>query len=313
MMLYVLRRLAATVPVLLFVALFVFFLLRLTPGDPAVLIAGDQATETQIEAIRQQLGLDKPLLDQLVAWSGRILSGDLGRSVFSDMEVTRLIAMRVEPTVLLALVAIVMALAIALPLGTLAAVKAGSRTDRAVMAFAMIGFSSPVFVIAFLLVYVFALGLGWFPTQGYVPLANGVWPCLNSLILPGMALAMLYASLLARVTRATLLEVLSEDYVRTARAKGLMPTRVLVRHALQNAAIPIVTVVGVGIAALLGGVVVTETVFNIPGLGRLTTDAILRRDYPVVQGLILIFSGVYVLINLLVDLSYALFDPRVRY
>lgn len=313
MMLYVLRRLAATVPVLLFVALFVFFLLRLTPGDPAVLIAGDQATEAQIEAIRQQLGLDRPLIDQLAAWSLRILSGDLGRSVFSDMEVTRLIAMRVEPTVLLALVAIVMALVIALPLGTLAAVKAGSRTDRAVMAFAMIGFSSPVFVIAFLLVYVFALGLGWFPTQGYVPLSSGLWPCLNSLILPGMALAMLYASLLARITRASLLEVLSEDYVRTARAKGLMPLRVLVRHALQNAAIPIVTVVGVGIAALLGGVVVTETVFNIPGLGRLTTDAILRRDYPVVQGLILIFSGVYVLINLLVDLSYVLFDPRVRY
>ena len=313
MMLYVLRRLAATVPVLLFVALFVFFLLRLTPGDPAVLIAGDQATEAQIEAIRQQLGLDKPFIEQLLAWSGRILSGDLGRSVFSDMEVTRLIAMRVEPTALLALVAIVMALVIALPLGTLAAVKAGSRTDRAVMAFAMIGFSSPVFVIAFLLVYVFALGLGWFPTQGYVPLANGLWPCLNSLILPGMALAMLYASLLARITRASLLEVLSEDYVRTARAKGLMPLRVLVRHALQNAAIPIVTVVGVGIAALLGGVVVTETVFNIPGLGRLTTDAILRRDYPVVQGLILIFSGVYVLINLLVDLSYVLFDPRIRY
>lgn len=310
---YVLRRLAATVPVLVFVALFVFFLLRLTPGDPAVLIAGDQATEAQIEAIRQQLGLDRPLFEQLVAWTGRILSGDLGRSVFSDMEVTRLIGMRVEPTAMLALVAIVMALVIALPLGTLAAVTAGSRIDRAVMGFAMLGFSSPVFVVAFLLVYVFALTLGWFPTQGYVPLADGFWACLNSLILPGMALAMLYAALLARITRASLLEVLQEDYVRTARAKGLMPLRVLVRHALQNAAIPIVTVVGVGIAALLGGVVVTETVFNIPGLGRLTTDAILRRDYPVVQGLILIFSGIYVLINLLVDLSYVLFDPRVRY
>ncbi len=309
MMPYVLRRVAATIPVFVFVALFVFFLLRLTPGDPAVLIAGDQATEAQIETIRRQLGLDRPILEQLVAWTGRILSGDLGRSVFSDMDVT----MRIEPTALLALVAIVMALVIALPLGALAAVTAGSRIDRAVMAFAMLGFSSPVFVVAFLLVYVFALTLGWFPTQGYVPLADGVWACLNSLILPGMALAMLYAALLARITRTSLLEVLSEDYVRTARAKGLMPLRVLVRHALQNAAIPIVTVVGVGIAALLGGVVVTETVFNIPGLGRLTTDAILRRDYPVVQGLILIFSGVYVLINLLVDLSYVLFDPRVRY
>ncbi|MCU4178212.1 ABC transporter permease [Bosea sp. BH3] len=310
---YVLRRLAATVPVLAFVGLFVFFLLRLTPGDPAILIAGDQATTQQIAAIRTQLGFDRPLAQQLLAWAGQLAQGDLGRSVFSDMEVTRLIGMRIEPTAMLALVAILMALAIALPLGTLSALKAGSRTDRAVMAFAMVGFSSPVFVVAFLLVYVFALSLGWFPTQGYVPLSQGLLPCLNSLILPGLALAMLYAALLARVTRASLLEVLSEDYVRTAHAKGMKPGRVVLRHALKNCAIPVVTVVGVGIAALLGGVVVTETVFNIPGLGRLTTDAILRRDYPVVQGLILVFSLVYVTVNLLVDLSYVLFDPRIRY
>jgi len=310
---YVLRRLAATVPVLGFVGLFVFFLLRLTPGDPAILIAGDQATTQQIASIRAQLGLDRPLIEQLVSWAGQLAQGDLGRSVFSDMEVTRLIGMRIEPTAMLALVAILMALAIALPLGTLSALKAGSRLDRAVMAFAMVGFSSPVFVVAFLLVYVFALSLGWFPTQGYVPLAQGLLPCLNSLILPGLALAMLYAALLARVTRASLLEVLSEDYVRTAHAKGMRPALVVLRHALKNCAIPVVTVVGVGIAALLGGVVVTETVFNIPGLGRLTTDAILRRDYPVVQGLILVFSLVYVTVNLLVDLSYVLFDPRIRY
>lgn len=310
---FFLRRLAATVPVLAFVALFVFFLLRLTPGDPAVLIAGDQATTAQIEIIREQLGLNRPLIDQLVAWAGQIARGDLGRSVFSDMPVTQLIGLRVEPTAMLALVAIVMALAIALPLGASAAVNAGSRVDRAVMAFAMLGFSSPVFVVAFLLVYVFALTLGWFPTQGYVPLSAGLWPCLHSLILPGLALAMLYAALIARITRASLLEVLAEDYVRTAQAKGVQPKRILIGHALKNAAIPIVTVVGVGIAALLGGVVVTETVFNIPGLGRLTTDAILRRDYPVVQGLILLFSVVYVIVNFLVDLSYALFDPRIRY
>ncbi|CAM5218690.1 peptide ABC transporter [Bosea thiooxidans] len=310
---YVLRRVAATVPVLGFVGLFVFFLLRLTPGDPAILIAGDQATTAQIASIRTQLGLDLPLTDQLLAWAGQLAQGNLGRSVFSDMEVTRLIGMRIEPTAMLALVAILLALAIALPLGTLSALKAGSRVDRAVMAFAMVGFSSPVFVVAFLLVYVFALTLGWFPTQGYVPLAEGLLPCLNSLVLPGLALAMLYAALLARVTRASLLEVLSEDYVRTAHAKGVRPRRVVLRHALKNAAIPVVTVVGVGIAALLGGVVVTETVFNIPGLGRLTTDAILRRDYPVVQGLILVFSLVYVTVNLLVDLSYVLFDPRIRY
>ncbi|CAN7704814.1 ABC transporter permease [Bosea sp. LjRoot237] len=310
---YVLRRLAATIPVLAFVGLFVFFLLRLTPGDPAVLIAGDQATTEQIATIRTQLGLDKPLTEQLFAWADQLAQGNLGRSVFSDMEVTRLIGMRIEPTAMLALVAILMALAIALPLGTLSALKAGSRVDRMVMAFAMVGFSSPVFVVAFFLVYVFALTLGWFPTQGYVPLAQGLLPCLNSLVLPGLALAMLYAALLARVTRASLLEILAEDFVRTAHAKGLKPRMVVLRHALKNAAIPVVTVVGVGIAALLGGVVVTETVFNIPGLGRLTTDAILRRDYPVVQGLILVFSLVYVTVNLLVDLSYVLFDPRIRY
>lgn len=310
---YLLRRIAATVPVLGFVALFVFFLLRLTPGDPAALIAGDQATTAQIEIIREQLGLNRPLLDQMLTWGGQIARGDLGRSVFSDMPVARLIGLRIEPTAMLALVAIVMALAIALPLGTIAAVRAGSVFDRSVMGFAMLGFSSPVFVVAFLLVYVFALTLGWFPTQGYVPLSAGLLACLHSLVLPGLALAMLYAALLARITRASLLEVLAEDYVRTAEAKGVQPARIVLRHALKNAAIPIVTVVGVGIAALLGGVVVTETVFNIPGLGRLTTDAILRRDYPVVQGLILVFACVYVGVNLLVDLSYALFDPRIRY
>ncbi|MCZ0733089.1 ABC transporter permease [Phreatobacter sp. AB_2022a] len=310
---YVLRRLVATIPVLVLVALLVFFLLRLTPGDPAILIAGDQATTAQIAEIREKLGFDRPLTEQLFTYAGQLARGDLGTSIFSGMAVTRLIAMRVEPTAMLALVAIVLALVIAVPLGTLAAVRAGSAFDRAVMAFAMLGFSSPVFVIAFLLVYVFALGLGWFPTQGYVPLAKGLGPCLNSLALPGLTLALLYAALIARITRASLLEVLAEDYMRTARAKGLMPARVVLRHALKNAAIPIVTVVGVGIAALLGGVVVTETVFNIPGLGRLTTDAILRRDYPVVQGLILVFSALYVLINLLVDLSYVLFDPRVQY
>ncbi|MBR1221956.1 ABC transporter permease [Bradyrhizobium sp. U87765 SZCCT0131] len=310
---YALRRVVSTVPVFVFVALFVFFLLRITPGDPAIVIAGDQATSAQIEAVREQLGLNRPMIDQLSAWGGQLLHGDLGRSVFSDIPVTRLIAQRLEPTVMLALVAIVFALVIALPLGTLAAVRAGGLVDRIVMAFAVLGFSSPVFVVAFLLVYVFALSLGWFPTQGYVPLAEGFLACLRSLVLPGVALALLYASLLARVTRASLLEVLSEDYIRTANAKGLAPSRITIRHALSNAAVPIVTVVGIGMAALLGGVVVTETVFNIPGLGRLATDAIQRRDYPVVQGLILLFSSVYVVINLLVDLSYVLFDPRVRY
>jgi peptide/nickel transport system permease protein len=310
---YVLRRLIGTLPVFLFVGLFTFFLLRLTPGDPAALIAGDQATTAEIAKVRQTLGLDRPLTVQLAAWAGQLARGDLGRSVFSDMPVTRLIGQRAEATAMLALVGIVLSLVMALPMGVLAAVRSGGALDRLTMGFAVLGFSTPVFVVGFLLVYVFALSLGWFPTQGYAPLANGLWACLRSLFLPGLTLAFLYAALIARVTRASLLEVLHEDYVRTAKAKGVAPRRVVLRHALQNAAVPIVTVVGVGMAALLGGVVVTETVFNIPGLGRLTTDAILRRDYPVVQGLILLFSTIYVVINLLVDLSYGLFDPRVRY
>lgn len=310
---YALRRVLSTIPVFVFVGLFVFFLLRLTPGDPAIVIAGDQASSAQIEAIREQLGLNRPVLDQLLSWAAQLFRGDLGRSVFSDIPVTRLIGQRLEPTVMLALVAIIFSIVIALPLGTIAAVRAGGIVDRIVMALAVLGFSSPVFVIAFLLVYVFALTLGWFPTQGYTPLSDGPFACLRGLILPGMALALLYASLLARVTRASLLEVLSEDYIRTANAKGLTPARITIRHALSNSAVPIVTVIGIGMASLLGGVVVTETVFNIPGLGRLAADAIQRRDYPVVQGLILVFSSVYVVINLLVDLSYVLFDPRVRY
>lgn len=310
---YVARRLIATIPVLVLVSVFVFLLLHLAPGDPAALIAGDNVTTAELEAIRQNLGLNQPLIVQFFTWSTRILSGDLGRSIFSNMDVTTLLAMRVEPTIALALVSLVIAVVTALPLGALAALNAGGFIDRLIMAFAMLGFSAPVFVVGFLLVYAFALTLGWFPTQGYVPLSAGFWACLHSLILPGSTLALLYAALIARITRTSLLEVLSEDYVRSARAKGLRATYVLIRHALPNAAIPIVTVVGIGFATLLGGVVVTETVFNIPGLGRLVTDAILRRDYPVVQGLILLFSTVYVMVNLLVDLSYTLFDPRIRY
>jgi peptide/nickel transport system permease protein len=310
---YVIRRVLAAIPVLLLVAVFVFLLLQLTPGDPAVVIAGDYATTQQIEAIRQQLGLDEPLLQQMVAWFARLAQGDLGTSIFSRLPVTSLIVQRIEPTLVLSLYTIVLSIAFAVPLGVLAAYRAGSLIDRVVMGVAAFGFSAPVFVVGFLLVYVFALWLGWFPTQGYAPLAQGLAACLHSLTLPAITLALLYSALLARVTRASILEVLAEDYVRTAHAKGLPPRVVLARHALKNAAVPVITTIGVGIAALLAGVVVTETVFNIPGLGRLTADAILRRDYPVVQGLILLFATIYVAVNLLVDLAYVLFDPRIRY
>jgi peptide/nickel transport system permease protein len=285
----------------------------MTPGDPAVIIAGDYATSEQIAAIRSQLGLDRPLFDQFMTWLGRLVRGDLGVSIFSAKPVSELILQRLEPTLILALTTIVLSILIAVPLGVIAARRAGGLLDRGVMALAVVGFSTPVFVVGYLLIFVFALEFRWFPTQGYTPLATGLWPCLHSLLLPSVTLALLYLALIARVTRATVMEVLAEDYIRTAEAKGLGTSTILLWHTLKNAAVPIITVVGVGVAALLGGVVVTETVFNIPGLGRLTSDAILRHDYPVVQGLILVFAFTYVGINLLVDLSYVLFDPRIRY
>jgi peptide/nickel transport system permease protein len=310
---YVVRRLLATIPVLVIVGVLVFSLLQLTPGDPAAVLAGDYATPEQVAAIRAQLGLDRPVLAQFVSWATRILQGDLGASIYSNQPVALLIGQRIEPTLVLTGVTVLIAVAIAVPLGVLAAYRAGGWLDRIVMSVAVAGYSTPVFVVGYLLVYVFALGLGWFPTQGYTPLAQGLGACLRSIALPALTLAFLYMGLIARVTRASVLEVLAEDYVRTARAKGLRQPAVLTQHALKNAAVPIVTVIGIGIAALLGGVVVTETVFNIPGLGRLAADAISRRDYPIVQGLILLFAATYAAINLLVDLSYPLFDPRIRY
>jgi len=227
--------------------------------------------------------------------------------------VTHLIGQRVEATLMLSILTTIFALMAALPLGVLAAWKSRTFIDRFCMIFAVLGFSVPVFVIGYILMYVFAIQLKWLPVQGYKELADGLWPCIRSLILPSLALGTLYTALIARITRASVMEVLAEDYIRTAKAKGLNSGTILIRHALKNAAVPIVTIIGVGIALLIGGVVVTESVFNIPGLGRLTVDAILHRDYPVIQAVIIIFSGIYVLINLLVDLSYVFFDPRIRY
>lgn len=310
---YLLRRLLAVIPVLAIVGVLVFAMLRLTPGDPAAVLAGDYATPEQVAAIRTQMGLDRPVPEQLLTWTTRILSGDLGVSIFSQQPVSKLIRERVEPTVVLTVVTVLLAVAAAVPMGVLAAWRAGGWLDRVVMSLAVTGYSTPVFVVGYALVYVFAMQLQWFPAQGYAPLDQGWWACLRSVTLPSVTLAFLYMGLIARVTRASVLEILAEDYVRTARAKGLRQPQVLMRHALKNAAVPIVTVVGIGIASLLGGVVVTETVFNIPGLGRLAADAISRRDYPIVQALILLFAATYAVINLLVDLSYLLFDPRIRY
>jgi peptide/nickel transport system permease protein len=310
---YFVRRVIATVPVMAVVALFVFSLLYIAPGDPAAVIAGDQATPADVERIRQSLGLDRPFLIRFGEWVWQILHGDLGTSIFTNLPVTTMMAQRFEPTLSLMVVTMCFAVAVAVPIGVLAAWKAGTWIDRAIMAFAIFGFSVPVFVIAYLLAFVFALQLEWLPVQGYTSLSEGVWPWFENLILPAIALGCIYIALIARVTRAAMLEVLQQDYIRTARAKGIGQQGILFVHALKNASVPIVTVIGIGVALLIGGAVVTESVFAIPGLGRLTVDAILRRDYPLIQGIVLLFSFIYVLVNLLVDLSYTLLDPRIRY
>ena len=310
---YIVRRILATLPVLAVVALVVFSILHIAPGDPAAVIAGDQATPEQIAAIRAKLGLDRPIHEQFLVWLGNVAQGDLGTSIFSNRPVGQLFRQRVEPTVALAVLTTLIAVGLAVPMGVLAAWKAGSFIDRLVMSVAVLGFSFPVFVIGYVLIYVFSIRLRLLPIQGYRPLAEGFWPFLQHLLLPSFALGLSFMALIARITRASVLEVLSQDHIRTARAKGLSSRQLLFAHALPNAAVPIITIVGVGVALLLGGVVVTESVFAIPGLGRLTVDAILHRDYPVIQGVLLIFSGTYVIVNLAVDLLYTVVDPRIRY
>jgi peptide/nickel transport system permease protein len=310
---YILRRLLATIPVMVVVAIFVFFLLRLAPGDPAAIIAGEDATAAQIAAVRTKLGLDRPVFEQFVVWLGAMLQGDFGTSIFSNLPVSRLIAQRVEPTLSLMLSTLLVAVALAIPLGVLAAWKARGLIDRIVMSFAVLGFAMPVFLVGYVLIYVFAVKLGWLPVQGYTPIREGLWPWAESLILPSFALGITYMALIARITRASMLEVLAQDYIRTATSKGLTTERVLLLHALKNASVPIITVIGIGIALLISGVVITETVFNIPGLGRLTVDAVLKRDYPIVQGLIIVFAAAKVLVNLIIDISYVFLDPRIRY
>jgi peptide/nickel transport system permease protein len=313
MLSFLLRRIASTVPVLVIVALIVFLMLRLAPGDPAAQIVGDSASSADIERVRAQLGLTQSLPVQFVKWSGELLQGHLGESFFLKQSVAHLIAQRLEPTLSLAALTLVMTVLIAVPLGVLAAWRHGGWLDRALMGFSVLGFSIPSFVIGYLLIWLVSLKLGWLPVQGYSRLAEGLWPWLEHLLLPAITLSIIYVALIARVTRAAVAEALTEDYIRTARAKGVGELRVLVRHALVNAAVPIVTVIGIGVALLIGGVVVTETVFAIPGLGALTVDAVLSRDYPLIQGVTLLFSFSYVLINLLVDLSYLVLDPRIRY
>ncbi|MGK9168607.1 ABC transporter permease [Inquilinus limosus] len=313
MLTYLARRILAILPVILVVALVVFLLLRLTPGDPAAIIAGDQATPEQLAAIRAALGLDQPLSTQFVGWIGRLLHGDLGVSLISKVPVLQMVGQRLEPSLSLAVLTILVAVAVAVPLGTLAAWRQGGWVDRITMSVSVLGFSVPVFVVGYLWILLFAIEWKLLPVQGFKSLADGLWPFLQRMILPVMTLSLVYIALIARITRTSVIEVLGEDYVRTARAKGISERAVLFRHALRNAAVPIVTVIGIGIALLISGVVVTESVFNLPGIGRLTVEAVLARDYPVIQAVILLTSFVYVAVNLVIDLAYTALDPRIRY
>ena len=310
---YLLRRVLAAIPVMGVVALFVFLLLRLTPGDPAAILAGDTATPAQLERIRASLGLNEPLYVQFFTWIGKLLHGDLGVSLISNVPVLHMIGQRIEPSISIALATIIVSVLIAVPLGVIAAWKQGTWIDRFVMGLSVLGFSVPVFVIGYVLIQVFALDLRWLPVQGFKSITGGFGPFLERLVLPTLALSFIYVALIARMTRASMLDVLGEDYVRTARAKGIGEIAVLFRHALRNAAVPVITVIGTGFALLISGVVVTESVFNIPGIGRLTVDAVLARDYPVIQAMILLTSLLYVTINLLIDVAYTLLDPRIRY
>jgi peptide/nickel transport system permease protein len=317
MLRFLLQRLLAVLPVLLVVSVVVFLILRLAPGDPAAVIAGNSATTQEIEQVRAQLGLNRPLVVQYGIWAANVLRGDLGFSFYLTKPVTALIAQRIEPTLALAFGTMVLAVLVAVPLGTLAAWRMGGWLDRLLSGFSVLGFSVPVFVVGYLLIYLFSIQLGWLPVQGYKrllgPDAQGLGPWVRHLVLPWVTLGLIYIALIARVTRASVSEALTEDYIRTARAKGLAESAVLLRHALANAAVPIATVIGIGIALLIGGVVVTETVYSIPGLGSLTVEAVLNRDFPVIQGVVLFFSLLYVAVNLLVDISYLVLDPRIRY
>jgi peptide/nickel transport system permease protein len=310
---YLLRRVFAAIPVMGVVALVVFLLLRLTPGDPAAVLAGDNATPVQLERIRTSLGLNEPLYVQFITWINKLLHGDLGVSLISNVPVLKMISQRVEPSISLAVATIILSVLVAVPLGVIAAWKQGTWIDRFVMGLSVLGFSVPVFVIGYVLMQIFAIDHRWLPVQGYKSIFDGFGPFFQRLVLPTLSLSFIYVALIARMTRTSMLDVLGEDYVRTARAKGIGEIPVLFRHALRNAAVPVITVIGTGFALLISGVVVTESVFNIPGIGRLTVDAVLARDYPVIQAMILLTSLLYVTINLLIDVAYTLLDPRIRY
>lgn len=307
----ILNRLAATIPVLLVVAIVIFSILRLTPGDPAAIVAGDGATVQQIEEIRRQMGLDQPIPVQFYRWISGVVQGDFGMSLISRMPVKDMVIDRMGPTIAITLYTIIYTVIISIPVGVIAAWRRGKAVDKVVTAASVLGFSVPVFITAYILIFIVSMVLGWLPVQGYKPLSAGVWEHFKHMILPVASLGTIYIALITRFVRTSVIDTLGEDYIRTARAKGLNEGSVLIRHALTNAAVPILTVIGITITMLIGGVVVTESVFNIPGLGRLVVEAILAKDFTVIQALIVLFSVVDIMVNLIIDILYRLVDPRI--
>lgn len=312
MLSYLVKRLLSLVPVLLVVSVVIFLLIHLIPGDPAAIILGEEATPEQVAALRREMGLERPIWEQYISWLGSVLTGDLGRSVFLDQPVTSAIGERLGPTASLAVLAMAVTLVVAVPLGIAAARRAGTFWDQGIMGVTLVGMALPSFLLALLLVLVFSIWLGWLPAVGYRPLGEGPGEFLRHLILPAIALGTVLAALIARMTRASVLEVLQQDYVRLARSGGVPEHTIVYRNAFRNALLPIITVVGATFGSLITGAVVTETVFNIPGVGQLMVSSIARRDYPVIQGVILFATVVYVLVNLVIDVLYGLIDPRVR-
>jgi len=310
---YIAQRLLTAIPVILVVGVITFSLLYVAPGDPAAIIAGDEATPEQLERIREQLGFDKPYHVQMGRWFLRLAQGDLGTSIFSRREITELIRPRIQPTLSLGIQVIVLSSLLGISAGIIAAWKAGGPVDRGLMLFAVLGFATPGFWLAFLVIWAFAVNLHWFPVLAYSPIGDGIFKHLHSMFLPVMVNSVLASAFISRVTRSAMLEVLRDDYIRTARAKGLGEFTVFMRHAFRPAAIPVVTVIGASIASLATGFVVTERIFHIPGLGSMLVDAIGRRDYPIIQGLLMVAATAYIFINLVVDIVYAFIDPRVRY
>jgi peptide/nickel transport system permease protein len=310
---YLLRRVLAVIPVMLIVATVAFVLIHLAPGDPASVIAGPYAAPEDVAKLRHQLGLDEPLPVQLVRWYGRLLRGDLGDSIFLRRPVVEAVLERLEPTLLLTAWATLIAVLIGVPAGIVSARYHNSVVDQSFMGLALLGLSIPNFLLGLLMILVFGVWLGWLPVAGYVPLETGFWVNARSLLMPSVSLGIVQSALIARITRSSMLDVLREQYILSGRAKGLDERTVVYKHALKNAIIPTLTVIGITFAILIGGAVVIETVFNIPGLGRLITSAVLRRDYPVIQGVVLLIAVAYTVVNLLVDLAYLAIDPRIRY